>query len=57
MASKREPQKHTRKEELTEPEYCPFCKEGTLTASPSGVNILCMKCGRIVTREVIARAK
>jgi len=57
MATKRAPQKDTVKEQHKEPGFCPFCKEGMLTASPSGVNFLCPKCWRIVICENMARAE
>jgi uncharacterized protein (DUF983 family) len=48
MEPKETRQKHTEEEGHAEPGACPFCKEGRLTESPSGNNLVCQKCGRIV---------
>ncbi len=36
------------KEVPKEGDKCPWCKEGVLTVSSSGLNLVCPKCGRIV---------
>jgi len=36
--------------------FCPFCNEGRLAQSPSGKNLVCQKCGRIVVKAKDAQA-
>ena len=56
MQTKRTTQKGTGEEKHPEPGVCPFCNEGRLTQSPSGKNLVCQKCGRIVVKAKDAQA-
>jgi len=35
---------------------CPFCQKGKLTQSPSGKQLMCEQCGRLVLRGKEAQA-